>query len=82
LLKLTNVNLKPFLCCYSEGEFETYYYSTPSQLDELLHYLGRDGGESRLVADIKCWYDEIVLQMGITKELTDNFKGESGTTSN
>ena len=62
-------------CFYSEGENETYYYSMPSQLDELLHYLERDGDESRLVADIKSWYDEIILQMGITKELTDNFKG-------
>ena len=53
----------------------THYYSTPSQLDELLHYLERDGDENRLVADIKSWYDEIVLQMGVTKELTDNFKG-------
>jgi hypothetical protein len=65
------------LCLYSEGGNETYYYSTPSQLDELLHYLERDGGENRLVADIKSWYDEIILQMGITKELTDSFKGNS-----
>ncbi|XP_046856305.1 nucleosome-remodeling factor subunit BPTF-like isoform X2 [Xenia sp. Carnegie-2017] len=61
---------------FVEGENQTFYYSTTSQLDELLYYLEKDGDEQRLLADLKSWYYEIASQMSITKQLTDSFKGE------
>ena len=60
---------------FSEGENETYYYSTVSQLNELLQYLERDGEEDKLLSVLRSWYDEIIKQMAITKELTDACKG-------
>lgn len=60
---------------HREGENQTFYYSTTSQLDELLYYLEKDGDEQRLLADLKSWYYEIASQMSITKQLTDSFKG-------
>lgn len=60
-----------------EAKNETYYYSSVSQLDELLQYLERDGEEERLLSILRSWYDEIVRQMAITKELTNSFKGKN-----
>jgi len=49
--------------------------STPSQLDEIISSLDGDGWERHLVANIENHKQEILYQMDITRQLTNEYKG-------
>ncbi|XP_065066194.1 nucleosome-remodeling factor subunit BPTF-like [Rhopilema esculentum] len=59
-----------------EGEYETFYYSYPSHLDELLDSLKEDGYEKPLVQTLEEKYDLIVQHMKCTEDLTIAAKGD------
>ena len=59
----------------SEGEYETFYYSYPSHLDELINCLKEDGNEKPLVQTLEEKYDIIIQQMKCTEDLTIAAKG-------
>ena len=60
---------------FSEGEYETFYYSYPSHLDELIKSLKDDGHERPLVQTLEEKYDIITQHMKCTEELTNAAKG-------
>ena len=62
---------------FSEGEFETFYYSYPSHLEELIKCLKDDGFEKPLVQTLEEKYDIMIQQMKCTEELTNAAKGNS-----
>ena len=61
---------------FSEGEYETFYYSYPSHLEELIKCLKDDGYERPLVQTLEEKFDIIVQQMKCTEELTNAAKGK------
>lgn len=61
---------------HSENEDgEVWYYSTPSQLEELLENLDRTNMEVALAREIGDFKDEIIRQMEITEKITNQAKG-------
>ena len=60
---------------FSEGEFETFYYSYPSHFEELIKCLKDDGFEKPLVQTLEEKYDIVIQQMKCTEELTNAAKG-------
>ena len=64
-----------YLLHCSEGEYETFYYSYPSHLDELIKCLKEDGHEKPLVQTLEEKYDIITHQMKCTEDLTNAAKG-------
>lgn len=56
-------------------EGEAWYYSTPTQLDELMNTLDSKEFEATLCREIQDFRDEIVRQMEITEKLTEQHKG-------
>ncbi|KAK2580560.1 hypothetical protein KPH14_007689 [Odynerus spinipes] len=54
---------------------EVWYYSTPLQLEELLHCLDRNEMEVALYRELSDYKDEIVRQMDLTESITNQFKG-------
>lgn len=68
---------KIFLClCYRESEDgEVWYYSTPTQLDELIDTLDANDMEAALCRELSDFREEMVRQMEITEKLTSQSKG-------
>ncbi|RZF42669.1 hypothetical protein LSTR_LSTR001464 [Laodelphax striatellus] len=61
---------------FVEGEDgESWYYSTPIQLDELLETLDSSEYEAALCREINDFRDEIVRQMELTEKITNLHKG-------
>ena len=60
----------------SEAEGRTWYYSTPTQLEELMLALDNERWEVDLVSDLNAIKSVIVGQMTITEELTNKVKGK------
>ncbi|XP_047346621.1 nucleosome-remodeling factor subunit NURF301 isoform X1 [Vespa velutina] len=54
---------------------EVWYYSTPLQLEELMHCLDRNEMEVALYRELSDYKDEIVRQMELTESITNQFKG-------
>ncbi|XP_029040603.1 nucleosome-remodeling factor subunit NURF301 isoform X2 [Osmia bicornis bicornis] len=54
---------------------EVWYYSTPMQLDELLRCLDRNEMEVALYRELSDYKDEIVRQMELTEQITNQYKG-------
>lgn len=62
--------------CFSENdEGEVWYYSTPSQLEELLKLLDSNELETTLCRELQDYKEEIVRQMELTEKLTNQYKG-------
>ncbi|KAL1472941.1 hypothetical protein MTO96_022712 [Rhipicephalus appendiculatus] len=71
-----------FLCrrIFVEGENnEAFYYSTPTQLEELLDVLDSEDLELDLCRTIAEFRDEIVRHMELTEKLTNSSKGNRKT---
>ena len=64
-----------FYFVFSEGEYETSYYSYPSHLEELIKCLKDDGFEKPLVQTLEEKFDIITQHMKCTEELTNAAKG-------
>lgn len=58
----------------SEGE-DVWYYSTPTQLDELIDSLDANDMEAALCRELSDFREEMVRQMEITEKLTSQSKG-------
>lgn len=71
---LIYTELKPGYFC-SEYEGETWYYSSPAQLEELLHALDGKYMERDLWRAIESIKDIILQHMEITEKLTNAAKG-------
>ncbi|XP_015175523.1 PREDICTED: nucleosome-remodeling factor subunit NURF301 isoform X2 [Polistes dominula] len=54
---------------------EVWYYSTPLQLEELMHCLDPVEMEVALYRELSDYKDEIVRQMELTESITNQFKG-------
>lgn len=55
----------------SEDGSSVWYYSTPLQVEELLYRLDEEGYEAELVENIRNCKDEIVRQMEVTEQITE-----------
>ncbi|KAB0795122.1 hypothetical protein PPYR_11961 [Photinus pyralis] len=67
-----------FLCrrIFVESEDgEIWYYTTSTQLDELLNSLDPNEMEASLCHELNDYKDEILRQMDLTEKLTNQFKG-------
>ena len=60
----------------SDEERKTWYYSSPKQFDELLAVLEKEEFEKKLFQVLKNLRPEILRQMAITVELTNEQKGK------
>lgn len=61
---------------YSESEDgEVWYYSTALQLEELMLCLDRNEMEVALYRELSDYKDEIVRQMELTEQITNQYKG-------
>ena len=60
----------------SDEERKTWYYSSPKQFDELLKVLEKEEFEKKLFQVLKNLRPEILKQMTITVQLTNEQKGE------
>ena len=60
----------------SDEERKTWYYSSPKQFDELLAVLEKEEYEKKLFQVLKNLRPEILRQMAITVELTNEQKGK------
>ncbi|XP_049831961.1 nucleosome-remodeling factor subunit NURF301 isoform X2 [Schistocerca gregaria] len=54
---------------------ETWYYSTQSQLEELMESLDKTHMEAALAREINDFKDEIIRQMELTEKITNQMKG-------
>ncbi len=73
-----NCNVLHFIFVFfREGRHETFFYSYPSHLDELIDCLKEDGYENPLVQTLEEKYSLIVHHMKCTEDLTNNAKGLS-----
>ncbi|KAK7791905.1 hypothetical protein R5R35_005426 [Gryllus longicercus] len=54
---------------------EVWYYSTPSQMEELLECMDRNHMELALYREISDFRDEIIRQMELTEKITNQHKG-------
>lgn len=54
---------------------EVWYYSTPTQLDELIDTLDANDMEAALCRELSDFREEMVRQMEITEKLTSQSKG-------
>lgn len=61
--------------CSESEDGEVWYYSTPIQLDELLRCLDRNEMEVALYRELSDYKDEIVRQMELTEQITNQYKG-------
>ncbi|XP_049823872.1 nucleosome-remodeling factor subunit NURF301 isoform X3 [Aethina tumida] len=71
-----------FLCrriFVENDEGETWYYSTTTQLDELLKVLDANDMEMSLCRELQEYKEEICRQMELTEKLTNQFKGGKRT---
>lgn len=69
---LTDLHFPPFLFCReSEDGSSVWYYSTPLQVEELLYRLDEENYEAVLVENIKNFKEEIIRQMEVTEQITN-----------
>ncbi|XP_026669711.1 nucleosome-remodeling factor subunit NURF301 isoform X4 [Ceratina calcarata] len=54
---------------------EVWYYSTPLQLEELMRCLDRNEMEVALYRELSDYKDEIIRQMELTEQITNQYKG-------
>ncbi|XP_011866666.1 PREDICTED: nucleosome-remodeling factor subunit NURF301 isoform X2 [Vollenhovia emeryi] len=54
---------------------EVWYYSSPLQLDELMHVLDQNEMEVALCRELSDYKEEIIRQMELTETITNQFKG-------
>lgn len=65
---------------YSENDNgEVWYYSTVTQLEELLKRLDSNDMEAALCREIQDYKEEVIRQMELTEKLTNQFKGNKKT---
>lgn len=69
-----SVNLSNLLISESE-DGDSWYYTTPTQLDELMDALDPVEFESALCREINDFREEIVRQMELTEKITNQYKG-------
>ncbi|XP_044753874.1 nucleosome-remodeling factor subunit NURF301 isoform X3 [Coccinella septempunctata] len=71
-----------FLCrrVFVENEDgEVWYYTTPTQFEELTKILDSKDMEASLCRELNDFKDEIIRQMELTEKLTNQFKGNKKT---
>ena len=60
----------------SDEERKTWYYSSPKQFDDLLAVLKKEEFEKKLLQVLKNLRPEILKQIALTVQLTDEQKGK------
>lgn len=73
---IRSIKLNNMFCSNRESvDGESWYYSTPAQLDELLETLDPLEYEAPLCREINEFKEEIIRQMELTEKITNQHKG-------
>lgn len=63
------------ICCSESEDGEVWYYSSPLQLEELMLSFDRNEMEVALFRELSDYKEEIVRQMELTEQITNQYKG-------
>lgn len=76
-------NFQQFICYFNflseNDDEEIWYYTTPTQFEELTKILDPKEMEASLCRELNDFKDEIIRQMELTEKLTNQLKGNRKT---